>query len=342
MCTNPITITIRRKETNEEEEVTVPCGQCATCLKKRARDWTIKLINEAKYHKEACFITLTFDNAILTDKNSKAVKKYGAQANFPYNVTYSKKYFQKFIKRLRAKFPDKIITYYHVGEYGEKTGRAHHHVLLFGCDFREDAIQVELSKSGKSQYYSDTLNDLWACGRTRIQYINDYNIAYIAGYNTKKWELRTKNIYWARPKRSDYEDARSYYDDLNLFWINWKKKTETHKPIQSFSNRSKMSSKFIRKRPEMIFQDFLTDRDNKKYGFPKSYIRELEKEYKRTIEPNKGYTTNSLFIQAFDYNAERREDLIKLYHENSDFFKNQELIKEKIAEIRQSKTKRDF
>lgn len=131
MCERPFKITVIKKDTGRPEEVTVPCGKCPMCLRRRATEWTIKLINESKYHKESCFVTLTFDNKILLDKNSKAVKEYGAQANFPYNVAYSKKYFQKFIKRLRKRFSNKKITYYHIGEYGEKTHRAHHHVLLF-------------------------------------------------------------------------------------------------------------------------------------------------------------------------------------------------------------------
>lgn len=331
MCTNPRKILVTKKGETKAEEITVNCGECPTCLKQRARDWTIKLINEAKYHKEASFITLTFDNAILADVNSKAVKKYGAKPNFPYNVSYSKKYFQKFIKRLRAKFPNKIITYYHLAEYGERNGRAHHHVLLFGCDFREDAKQVELSKSGKQQYYSDTLNELWACGRTRIQYVNDYNIAYIAGYNAKKFNFTDKS---KPPKdREKYEK-----------WFQKRKQLQMQKkPIQSFSNRSKMSVKWIRKRPEMLRDhEFLTDKDGKKYSFPKSYIREIKKECERHYGERQGYTTNPVFIQSYGAYDDRRENFIYENQDNFKFLQYQEKIKEKIAEIRNGKIIRDF
>lgn len=327
MCTSPIKLFIQRKETNEPDEIYVNCGQCPSCLKRRAQDWTIKLINEAKYHKEACFITLTFDNAILLDKNSKAVKEYGAQANFPYNVAYSKKYFTKFIKRLRKKFNEKKITYYHIAEYGEKNHRAHHHVLLFGIDFRNDAVTAELSKSGKPQLFSQTLEDLWACGRTRIQLVNDNNIAYIAGYNSKKIPI------WRQEK------PPKGWNEYIQWWHKWKERLERYKPIQSFSNRSKMSVKWIRKHPEQLRdREFLTDKDGKRYAFPKSYIREMK------LESEKGrFCSNPLFIQSYQSYDERREDFIYEFNKLSkDEQIRQGKIKEEIAFIRNSKKLRDF
>lgn len=327
MCSNPIQLLITRKETGEKEWIQAPCGQCPTCLKRRAKDWTIKLINEAKYHKEACFITLTFDNAILLDNNSKAVKEYGAKANFPYNINYSKKYFCKFIKRLRKKFKDKKITYYHIGEYGEKTHRAHHHVIIFGIDFREDAIQADLSKSGKPQLFSQTLEDIWACGRTRIQLINDNNIAYIAGYNSKKIPINRQ------------EKPPNKYEEYTKWWNEWKRRKNQYKPIQSFSNRSKMSVKWIRKHPEQLRdREFLTDKNGKKYAFPKSYIREMK------LECEKGaYTSNPLYIQAYQSYDQRREDFS---FENNKLSKKEQITKAKIKEeidfIRNSKKLRDF
>lgn len=239
MCTNP------RKITVDKEEYTVKCGKCFQCRRERQQDWTIKLINEAKYHKESCFITLTFSNQILNDRNSKAYE-YGATPNFIFNIQNSKIYFQKFIKRLRKKFKEKRITYYHVGEYGEKFHRPHHHVLLFGINFHEDRKEAEKSKSGYIQYYSDTLEKLWAAGRTRIQDVNNNNISYIAAYSLKKFKNNQLN--------------------------------KKYKAIQSFSNRSKMNCKFIRKHPELITKGYLTDSDGKKYRIPKSYKDNLKKE----------------------------------------------------------------
>lgn len=237
MCTNQRTIIVNK------EEVTVKCGQCDTCRKERAQEWAIKLINESNYHKKACFITLTFDNKILLDKNSKAAK-YGANASFVFNINNSKEYFKKFIKRLRKKFSDKSITFYHVGEYGEKTKRPHHHAIIYGINFEEDRFEMEKSKSGKTQYFSKTLSELWACGRTSIQDINKANTIYICQYSLKKF----KN------------------NELN----------KRYKSIMSFSNRSKISTKWVRRNKEEIIKGYIKDADGKKYRVPKSYINNLK------------------------------------------------------------------
>lgn len=239
MCTNPLKITVNG------EEVTVKCGKCDTCKREKSQEWAIKLINEAKYHKEASFITLTFDNKILLDDNSKA-RKMGASPSFVFKIEYSMKYFQKFIKRLRKKFPDKKISYYHIAEYGEKTHRPHHHAILYGINFNEDRKEMQLSKTGHTQYYSETLQSLWACGRTSVQDINSNNIIYISQYSLKKF----KN------------------NELN-------KKYNTK---MTFSNRCKMNVKFIRQYPELIKKGYLQDGDGKKYRIPKSYLNNLKNE----------------------------------------------------------------
>ena len=236
MCTKPIKIIVNK------EEYTVKCGKCDTCRRERAQEWAIKLINEAKYHKEACFITLTFDNKILLDKNSKA-RKYGANPSFVFNIDNSKEYFKKFIKRLRKKYKNKKISFYHVGEYGEKTKRPHHHAIVYGINFKEDRIPMELSKSGKEQYWSKTLNELWACGRTSIQDLNSNNTIYICQYSLKKF----------------------------------KNKDERYKTIFSFSNRSKISTKWIRRNYNEIIKGYLEDNEGKKFRIPQSYKDCLKK-----------------------------------------------------------------
>lgn len=237
MCTNP------RKIIVNKEEVIVKCGKCDTCKRQKAQEWAIKLINEAKYHKEACFITLTFDNKILLDKNSKA-HKYGANAGFVFKIEYSMEYFQKFIKRLRKKFKDKRISYFHVAEYGEKTHRPHHHAIIFGENFSNDRKECQISKSGHPQMYSQTLQDLWACGNTTLQDCNPNNIIYIAQYSIKKFKNNLLN--------------------------------KQYNTKMTFSNRCKMNVKFIRRHPELIEKGYLQDTDGKRYKIPRSYLKTLK------------------------------------------------------------------
>lgn len=243
MCTNPIKITVNK------EEITVKCGKCDTCRRQRQQEWAIKLINEAKYHTKACFITLTFDNKILLDKNSIARKKYGAHPGFIFNITESKKYFTKFMKRLRKHFNEKRITYYKIGEYGEIKKRPHYHCILFGINFEEDRKKMPLSKTGHEQYHSDTLQKIWACGRISIQDINSANIIYISQYSLKKFKNNQENKFY--------------------------------KPTQSFSNRSKMSCKWARRNYAEIVKGYIEDGDGKRYRIPRSYINNLKKSEKK-------------------------------------------------------------
>lgn len=246
MCTKPLKLTIHRNGTYEE--ITTKCGKCDTCRYERAQEWAIKLINEAKYHKKGCFITLTFDNKILLDKESKAYK-YGARVGFAYDINKSKDYFTKFIKRLRKAYTGTPISYYHIGEYGEKTHRPHHHAIIYGINFTENGMnrpEMRVSKSGKVQYYSQLLEDLWACGMTSIQDLNPRNIMYISQYCLKKYKS--------------------------------KEMEKKYKSVMTFSNRCKISVKWVRRNFKEIVKGYLTDSDGKKYRVPKSYLNNLSKD----------------------------------------------------------------
>lgn len=288
MCTNPIKIT------QNGEEYTVKCGKCPTCRRERTQEWAIKLINEAKYHKKASFITLTFDNKILLNGN-----KYGADASFIYHIENSKEYFKKFIKRLRKRYKEKKLTYYHVGEYwnGEKTHRPHHHMILFGENFEEDRKECQLSKTGHQQFYSQTLYELWGCGNCTIQDINSNNIIYISQYSLKK--------------NKQNEDKR-------------------YRAIQSFSNRSKMNIKWIRRNYNEIKKGFIQDKDGKKYRIPKSYLNNLKNE--KNEEMKEAYRQYEENIMEHIGNTSTN-DLI-----------NKQKIKEKIREYNQKSLgkSRDF
>lgn len=230
MCSNPIIIKTK------EGEIKVPCGKCLVCKKKRKQIWVEKIIQENNYHKEKCFVTCTFDNKILRDPNSKA-RKYGASPDFVFNIEYSKKYVQKFIKRVRKKYTDKKISFYHVAEYGENTQRPHHHFIFWGTDFNKNKWhQTYQSKSGKIQFISEELNELWACGNCTIQDINSYNSLYIASYTTTK--QKNQNIL---------------------------------KPKMSFSNRSRIGYKFIRRYKETILKDYFETEEGIKLPIPNSY-----------------------------------------------------------------------
>lgn len=148
--------------------VDVPCGQCIGCRLERSRQWAIRCVHEASLHSENCFITLTYNDQ-----------------NLPAYNSLSKVDFQKFFKRLRRKYPEKKIRYFHCGEYGSKFQRPHYHAIIFGFDF-DDKYHWSTHK-GQKYYRSKTLEELWnEKGYCIIGDVTFESAAYVARYITKK------------------------------------------------------------------------------------------------------------------------------------------------------------
>jgi len=88
------------------------------------------------------------------------------------------------MKRLRKKYPNQKIKFYHCGEYGEKTERPHHHACLFNFDFPDKELwtirdQIRL-------YRSKSLEELWPFGNSTIGEVTFDSAAYVARYILKK------------------------------------------------------------------------------------------------------------------------------------------------------------
>lgn len=181
-----------KKENSFGVSMQVPCGQCIGCRIKRSRDWAIRCTHEAQYQAEkgkpSCFITLTY--------NPDNLPAYGSLVKPDY---------QKFMKRLRKKFPDEKISYYMCGEYGHKLGRPHYHACLFGFCFTD----LQLWKlSGKEKLYrSPTLEKLWTKGYSSVGAFTWNTAAYVARYVLKK--------RWGESAHQHYMTCDEYTGELN-------------------------------------------------------------------------------------------------------------------------------
>jgi hypothetical protein len=98
----------------------IPCRQCTGCRSEYSRQWAMRILHEASLNLHNSFITLTYNNAHLPGTQPDDNGNYDAEG------TLKLADFQKFMKRLRKKYSNKKIRFYHCGEYGEKQGRPHY------------------------------------------------------------------------------------------------------------------------------------------------------------------------------------------------------------------------
>lgn len=161
---------IQFKEDNSLSQLKLPCGQCIGCRLERSRQWAIRCMHEAQLHENNCFLTLTID------KNKSTPEE---------QITLKKDLYQKFMKRLRKKYPEIKISYYYCGEYGEQYSRPHYHSCLFNFDFPDKSL-YRVTSDGNRLYTSELLNKLWGKGNCYIGDVTFESAAYVARYITKK------------------------------------------------------------------------------------------------------------------------------------------------------------
>jgi hypothetical protein len=165
-CYTPFQVKNKHKDTkNQNLYVSVPCGKCVACKKRRATHWSFRLNEEAKLSSSASFLTLTYEKP--------PISKNGFH-------TLVKEDFQLFLKRLRKLVPIKMVNkknvnklkYYMCGEYGTKTHRPHYHAVLFNLPH---------SLINNPEKISDT----WQNGHIHLANNNQLTINYVVGYMTK-------------------------------------------------------------------------------------------------------------------------------------------------------------
>lgn len=138
----------------------VGCGKCLHCGINRQRVWASRILLETLYNPPAVFVTLTYDDlrAVWDDRDRTILEKA---------------HIRNYWKRVRKMLPDvdkRTFRYFVVGEYGDRTMRAHYHAAIFGLDYA----------------HWDKLAYQWDYGFIKFDEMNPARAAYIAGYTVKK------------------------------------------------------------------------------------------------------------------------------------------------------------
>lgn len=154
----------------------MPCRQCVGCRLERSRQWATRLLHEAKFHENACFLTLTYDDE-----------------HIPKNGSLIRSHFTTFMRDLRARcdyYGKGKVKAFGIGEYGDRSGRPHYHAALYGPFgvTGDDAgrSEEEPSRSGARQFSHVDLSAVWSYGLHRFSELSFESAAYVARYLLKK------------------------------------------------------------------------------------------------------------------------------------------------------------
>lgn len=160
-CRYPFQLTRKIKGSTGAPLPIVGCGKCAWCRIQRRREWTMRISHEKDYYKETDFLTLTYREEDLPEKN-----------------TLIKSDLQNFFKRLRKEIPEKI-KHYSSGEYGEINERPHYHSIILGSNLQNKDYET-----------------IWGKGTTFTGTVTSDSIMYVTGYISKKqFGKKSKNFY---------------------------------------------------------------------------------------------------------------------------------------------------
>lgn len=171
-------VTFTRKGAYLDLPIQLPCNQCIGCKLEKSRQWALRCTHEAQLYSNNSFITLTYNSDHLPITNNSL-------------PTLSLRHFQLFIKRLRKKYSNKSIRFFHCGEYGDLNHRPHYHALLFNHDFEDKTYWK--THNDQKYYTSEALDALWTDPKTKTNMgfstIGDLTFdsaAYVARYCLKK------------------------------------------------------------------------------------------------------------------------------------------------------------
>lgn len=146
-------------------QVLIGCGKCEECMRQRADQWRVRLLEEIKTDKTGVFVTLTFNQESLQSIENKADKGQNHQENSDNVAKYA---IRHFLERWRKKYR-KSVKHWLITELGhEGTERLHIHGLIF-TENQDDIVS------------------LWGYGYVYLgSWVNEQTINYVIKYCTKQ------------------------------------------------------------------------------------------------------------------------------------------------------------
>lgn len=176
--------------------VVVPCGKCDICRSNARNEWSIRLA----IHLQSCdtmplFITLTYDDGHLpyrcidygdgslhtfSLKDVEETPEMQSWCSFLYPSLH-RYHVSRFLKAYKRKYGlyNKDFQYFGCGEYGDKFGRPHYHLLFFGdkelyTDYFDDIETAQMR-----------IKSCWHYGHVHVGIAGFDGIHYVTKYALK-------------------------------------------------------------------------------------------------------------------------------------------------------------
>lgn len=160
-----------------------PCGRCRACRMNKQSEKQLRIMHEGESYNDKVFVTLTYAPDFLPGKDKWLTG------------TLVKSDLQDFFKRFRRRLEPDQVRYFAGGEYGDKLGRAHYHVIFFGVSMDDQRVFRDLKYvPSKKIWYCDC--PAWTLGHVSVAPVNEARAAYVAKYTLKKMSGEKSKEYY--------------------------------------------------------------------------------------------------------------------------------------------------
>ena len=302
------------KRTDKNNVTIIPCKKCRLCRLNKANEWATRCYTESITNTTGIFITLSYNNENLpkTEKGEPTLKKDDLRL-----------FKNKLRQQLYRDTGERIkIKTFECGEYGQKKGRPHYHMILWGWK-PKDLKPNKMNKNGDYLYSSNKLEKIWGKGLIIIGQITYESASYVARYTNKKIDEININPNIEKPF---INMSRGKNNSIGIdYWKMKKNQIKENKGIYVKTNKGvklkNIPNYFLKKWEEEITKKQKEELIN---TIPKEMYQDhikLKKEQKETLENLK---KTIKILELFE------KDKIKEYTEKRKKYINK--IKEKYHE----------
>ena len=168
-------------------------------------------MHEKQFHYDSMFLTLTFDDDHIFQRDNprsldhtefqkfmKRLRKHIWENNIPDKVKQKLKFYNELYKQNGVTEEDKKryskrkkelmepyqVSYFMCGEYGKLNGRPHYHAIIYGYEPKD--MELWTVRNGERYYISEEIRKLWSVGYHVIGTVTFQSAAYVARYLMKK------------------------------------------------------------------------------------------------------------------------------------------------------------